>query len=107
MSGNHDWFFHLPGEPNDRIRQKVIQRIGLQNPVSPFPHHAGESDVIQSIFNKHKVTARHGDIYDPFNYFKKKGRNYSCLGDALVVELFNPIPDLIKTKLGNQLPSEF
>ncbi|HBX71171.1 MAG TPA: hypothetical protein DEH25_17800 [Chloroflexi bacterium] len=107
MNGNHDWYFHLPGPDYDRIRGKVIQQMGLKNPATPFPHDASESKVIQSIFNQHKVTARHGDIYDPFNYVKRKGRNYSSLGDAIVVELFNPIPGLIKAKLGNQLPDEF
>jgi UDP-2,3-diacylglucosamine pyrophosphatase LpxH len=107
MNGNHDWFFHLPGDPYDRIRQKVIKHMGLQNPKSAFPHDASESKVIQSIFDKHGVTARHGDIYDPFNYVEEKGRNFSCLGDALVVEMFNQIPRLIETELSDQLPKGF
>lgn len=107
MCGNHDWYFHLPGSEYDQIREKVIKHMGLRNPKSPFPHDSSESNVIQSIFDNHKVTARHGDIYDPFNYVKEKGRNYSCLGDALVVELFNPIPQLVQAKLGSQLPQEF
>ncbi|MFC1996743.1 hypothetical protein ACFLXI_03935 [Chloroflexota bacterium] len=107
MNGNHDWFFHLPGEPYDRIREKVIKHLGLQNPKSPFAHDSIESKVIQSIFDKHSVTARHGDIYDPFNYVEDKGRDYSCLGDALVVEMFNKIPVLIKAELGDQLPEKF
>jgi len=107
MNGNHDWFFHVPGQPYDRIREKVIRHMGLRNPKSPFPHDSNESNILQSIFDKHCVTARHGDIYDPFNYVEDEGRNYSCLGDALVVELFNPIPKLFEAALGNQVPKEF
>jgi hypothetical protein len=43
MNGNHDWFFHLPGPNFDRIRQKVIQQMGLCNPPGPFPHQPSES----------------------------------------------------------------
>jgi len=107
MNGNHDWFLHLPGASFDRIRKKVIDSMGLKNPVTPFPHEPGESPTIQSIFAQHQVFARHGDIFDPFNYVKEKGRNYSCLGDALVVELFNPFPVAIDAELGNKLPKEF
>jgi len=107
MNGNHDWLFHVPGTSFDQIRQKVIDNLGLKNPASPFPHDPSESPLIQSVFEQHLVFARHGDIFDPFNFVKKKGRNYSCLGDALVVELFNPLPGAIKSELGDQLPRAF
>ena len=107
MNGNHDWYFHLPGAKFDSIRQKVIDNMGLRNSSSPFPHDPSDSATIQSIFAQHQVYARHGDIFDPFNYVKEKGRNYSCLGDALVIELFNPFPPTIESELGDKLPKEF
>lgn len=79
MNGNHDWYFHLPGANFDSIRQKVIDRLGLRNSVSSFPHDPSESTTIQSIFAQHQVYARHGDIFDPFSDVKEKGRNYACL----------------------------
>ena len=107
MNGNHDWLFHPPGDNFDRIRKKVIDNLGLRNPASPFPHEPSESPTIQSIFNQHQVFGRHGDIFDPFNYVKKKGRNYSCLGDVLLIELINLFPGAIEAQLSNQLPREF
>jgi UDP-2,3-diacylglucosamine pyrophosphatase LpxH len=106
MNGNHDWFFHLPGPNFDRIRQKVIQQMGLCNPPGPFPHQPSESWLIQSILSQHNVFARHGDIYDPFNFVRNKGRDFSCLGDALLVELFNQLPLKIEAELGDKLPAE-
>ena len=41
MTGNHDWYYHLPGEAFDRIRRELIEAMGLSNPPTPFPawHH--------------------------------------------------------------------
>jgi hypothetical protein len=38
MIGNHDWYYHIPGQTFDRIRQGIIQALGLVNPNSPFPY---------------------------------------------------------------------
>jgi UDP-2,3-diacylglucosamine pyrophosphatase LpxH len=86
LVGNHDWFFHLPGEPYNKIRQTIVDAMGLVTPANaPFPHDPTESAPIQQIYSDHRVFARHGDIYDPFNY--EGDRNRSSLGDAIVVEL--------------------
>jgi hypothetical protein len=86
MVGNHDWFYHLPGPAYDQIRQVIRNAVGLETPPNPpFPHDPGESTAIQQIFSNHRVFARHGDIYDSFNY--DGDRNRSSLGDAIVVEL--------------------
>jgi UDP-2,3-diacylglucosamine pyrophosphatase LpxH len=86
LVGNHDWFFHLPGEPYNQIRQTIVDAMGLATPANaPFPHDSSESAPIQQIYSDHRVFARHGDIYDPFNY--EGDRNRSSLGDAIVVEL--------------------
>ncbi|MEJ2708210.1 MAG: hypothetical protein P8074_11400 [Anaerolineales bacterium] len=107
MNGNHDWIFHLPGANFDRIRRRVIDQMGLKNSAGPFPHAADESPTIQSTFDQHAVFARHGDIYDPFNFVKEHGRDYSSLGDALVVELFNTFPRAIEEEFKEQLPHKF
>jgi len=45
MVGNHDWFYHLPGEAYDALRQKLVEQIGLANRSDrPFPHDITESD---------------------------------------------------------------
>jgi UDP-2,3-diacylglucosamine pyrophosphatase LpxH len=86
LVGNHDWFFHLPGGPYNQIRQTIVSAMGLATPPNePFPHDPSESVPIQQLYHDHRVFARHGDIYDSFNY--DGDRNRSSLGDAIVVEL--------------------
>jgi hypothetical protein len=63
--------------------------------------------VIQYVLSQHNIFTRHGEINDPFKYVKKKGRNYSCLGDAVLVELINQLPLKIEAELGNRLYREF
>jgi hypothetical protein len=38
MIGNHDRYYHIHGQTFDRIRQGIIQALGLVNPNSPFPY---------------------------------------------------------------------
>jgi UDP-2,3-diacylglucosamine pyrophosphatase LpxH len=86
LVGNHDWFFHLPGDPYDKMRKTIVDAMGLATSATvPFPHDPSESPSIQQIYSDHRVFARHGDIYDAFNY--DGDRNRSSLGDAIVVEL--------------------
>jgi len=42
MIGNHDWYYNIPGQVFDRIRQEIIKALGLANPNSPFPHEVKE-----------------------------------------------------------------
>jgi UDP-2,3-diacylglucosamine pyrophosphatase LpxH len=74
------------------------------SPTEPFPHDPTESPAIEEIYAQHKVFARHGDIFDPFNY--EGDRDESSLGDAIVVELLNRFPSEVKAKLGRELPQE-
>jgi UDP-2,3-diacylglucosamine pyrophosphatase LpxH len=105
LVGNHDWFYHLPGPAYDQIRQRVIDAIGLANPPStPFPHDPSESPAVESVYQEHEVFARHGDIFDEFNY--DGDRNTSSLGDAIVVELLNRFPSEVEAKMKNQLPKD-
>jgi hypothetical protein len=103
LVGNHDWFFHLSGEPYDRIRQTVVEAMGLENSSNmPFPHDPLEWDVIQQIYSDHQVFARHGDIFDPLNY--EGDRNRSSLGDVIVVELVDRFSMTVREKMGDVLP---
>jgi len=103
LVGNHDWFYRLPGPGFDLLRQTIVRHLGLANRHDrPFPHDPHESDEIIEVLRRHKVFARHGDIYDPFNF--EGDRNTSSLGDAIVVELLNRFPTQVEQELGGDLP---
>ena len=104
MVGNHDWFYHLKGEAYNQIRSTVVEAMGLSNdPFLPFAHEPKESEIINTTLKQHNVFARHGDIYDPFNY--EANRDASSLGDVIVIELLNRFPDEIRKQL--DLPLHF
>ncbi len=106
MVGNHDWFFHLKGERYNQIRQSIIDAMGLSNKANePFPHEPDESAELLKILQDHKVLARHGDIYDNFNF--EGNRDKASLGDAVVIELVNRFPELVFQQYGDKLPPEF
>jgi len=107
MVGNHDWYFHLPGEAYDGIRSEVIETLGLANRPTLFPHDPSDSPKLMSIFRQHHVLARHGDIYDSMNYNKEAGRDCATLGDALASEMFTLFPLKVQERLGDQLPEQF
>lgn len=105
--GNHDWYYHLPGEAFDQIRQEIITAMGLCNPPLPFPHDlqrfdpnvawkADEYPDIERLFRGYKVFARHGDSFDMFNFDREKGRNFPTLGDAFTMEVCNRYPEELK-----------
>lgn len=105
MVGNHDWFYHLEGEDYNKIRLSVVEAMGLANdPNKPFAHDPAESELISTVLDTHDVFARHGDIYDPFNY--EGNRDSTSLGDAIVIELLNRFPAEVRRRLGDQLPKE-
>lgn len=105
LVGNHDWFYHLPGASMDAIRQQIVQALGLDNSWNePFPHDPYENDKIMALYEEHRVFARHGDIYDPFNF--ENDRNRSSLGDAIVVELLNRFAAEVERELGAVLPRD-
>lgn len=103
MVGNHDWLLHLPGADYDRLRQLVAGRMGLASPAEqPFAHEPAEDPTLLQVLRRHKVFARHGDIFDPFNY--EGDRNQSSLGDAIVIELLNQFALEVARHLGDDLP---
>ena len=103
MVGNHDWFYHLPDASYNPLRQNVVQAIGLANDYKAgFPHDPEESAELAQVLREHKVSARHGDIYDSFNF--AEDRDESSLGDCIVVELLNRFPLEINDLMGTELP---
>lgn len=105
LVGNHDWFYHLKGPDYDQIRQQIIDAMGLSNAAQePFPHDPAESPTLQSLFEQHRIFARHGDIYDSYNY--EGNRDASSLGDAVVVDLLNRFSVEVREQLGHDLPPE-
>jgi len=104
LVGNHDWYYHIPGQAFDQIRQEIIQAMGLANPKSPFPHEVKDSQTLQRLFTNYKIYAQHGDMYDSFNYCRDRGRNAATLGDAFAVEVLNRFPVVAQQRLGRELP---
>jgi UDP-2,3-diacylglucosamine pyrophosphatase LpxH len=103
MVGNHDWFFHLPGTGYNRLRQLVANSMGLASPADqPFPHEPAESNSLLEALRRHKIFARHGDVFDPFNY--EGDRNQSSLGDAIVIELLSRFAQEVARELKDDLP---
>ena len=104
MVGNHDWFYHLPGQAFNEIRQEIIDAFGLANENTCFPHEIEEIPALAALLDEYKVYARHGDIFDAFNYDKNKGRRFSSLGDMFTVEVTNRYPVEVVKQLGDELP---
>ena len=107
MVGNHDWYYHLPGQAFDSIRQEIVDSLGLSNPVGPFPHELHESEDLQKLLGGYLVYAQHGDLYDTFNYDKDKGRDASTLGDAFAVQIINRFPVEAERRMKDDLPPGF
>ncbi|HEX3655682.1 MAG TPA: hypothetical protein VHV55_07755 [Pirellulales bacterium] len=102
--GNHDWFFHVASNRYDPIRDAIIRQLGLANaPGTAFPHDPSEVGPLLDIMRRHRVFARHGDIFDPFNF--EGDRSASSLGDAIVIELLNRFPAEVQKRLGDEVPA--
>ena len=106
MVGNHDWFYHLPGEAYDKIRRSIIQKLGLAHEdTGPFPYYQSENDKLNKLVEDHNAYIHHGDKYDNFNF--SGNRDKSSFGDAVVVELVNSFYDLAHKDMADSLPAEF
>ena len=106
MTGNHDWYYHLKGPAFDAIRNEMIHRMGLSNPLNtPFPFEAEESPELKELFERHKVYARHGDIYDRFNYDRDAGRDHGTIGDAFTMDVCNRYPVEVSKRYRDRLPA--
>ncbi|MGQ9574444.1 MAG: hypothetical protein ACUVUC_03935 [Thermoguttaceae bacterium] len=104
MVGNHDWFYHLGNARFTPLRQKIVRQMGLSNrPDQPFPHDFTESEELLQVLRRHKVAARHGDLFDPLNF--EGDRCASSLGDAIVIELVNRFAAEVHNQLAEELPA--
>lgn len=105
MVGNHDWYYHLPGEGFEKIRERMRAVMGLANEPGPFPHEAEESARLFNLLRSHRTYARHGDKFDSFNYEEAQGRDAATLGDAIVVELVNRFPQEVRAQVADLPPA--
>ena len=104
MVGNHDWLYHLAGHPYDALREQIIRHLGLAGSASsPFAHDITENEELLHVMRRHRVTARHGDLFDPFNY--EGDRDTSSLGDAIVIELVSRFVARVQAEMFDELPA--
>ncbi len=104
MVGNHDWFYHLRDPRFTPLRQKIARQMGLANPAEqPFPHDFAESEELLQVMRRHRVCARHGDIFDPVSFDGDRGAG--SLGDVLVLDLVNRFAAEIEGPLAQELPA--
>jgi hypothetical protein len=86
------------------IRQKVAHQMGLSNPLDqPFPHDPLESESILETFRRHRVIARHGDVFDPLHF--TEDRSTSSLGDAIVVQMISRFGTEVQRELQRDAPT--
>jgi UDP-2,3-diacylglucosamine pyrophosphatase LpxH len=107
MVGNHDWFYHLPGDAYHPIRQALIESMSLQNPPAPFPYEPHEWEALVRLFEENRIFARHGDKYDKWSYNPEYGRDAATIGDALSIDLITRFPEEVEKNLGDSLPGSF
>lgn len=102
LVGNHDWFYHLADVELTPIRKRIVEGLSLATPADlPFPHMIDEAGgQLQDLLLAHRLYVQHGDIYDSFNYEQQHGRDYSSLGDCIVIELLNRFPHEVQRSLG-------
>lgn len=88
--GNHDWLINRYPE----TRTQIAEFLGMNNPEqyerNPF--------LTEGFWEDYRTFARHGDIYDPFNF--EGNRDASSLGDAIVIDLINRFPKAVENDIG-------
>ena len=103
MVGNHDWLLHLRGSQYDVIRHKVAHHLGMVTPHNkPFAHESCESDELHEALRRHRVLARHGDIFDPLSF--ADDRDAASLCDAISIELVGNFLSHIEDQIAAELP---
>jgi UDP-2,3-diacylglucosamine pyrophosphatase LpxH len=85
--GNHDWLINR--YQSCRKMVSACLNIAETGDDALFP--------TELLDNKYRVLARHGDIYDKFNYMGT--RDASSIGDAIVIELLNRYPREVGQRL--------
>lgn len=90
IPGNHDWLVNRYG----KTRTQVAAFLDMQDP----EQYENESFSTGKLWEDYKVFARHGDVYDPFNF--DGDRDASSLGDAIVIDLVNRFPLDVQNAIG-------
>ncbi|MCA9162958.1 MAG: hypothetical protein KDA62_08255 [Planctomycetales bacterium] len=104
MVGNHDWMLRQRGAEYDAIRRKISQYFGLAHDGrQPFAHEPAEAGTLQEALRRHRVFARHGDVFDPLSFHQD--RNESSVSDLLVIELTSHFLADVEQQLGEHLPA--
>lgn len=88
--GNHDWLINRYAD----TRQAIAQFLGMEHP----EQYASQRFPTEGFWAKYRTFARHGDMYDPFNY--DGDRDASSLGDAIVIDLINRFPEQVRNRIG-------
>jgi hypothetical protein len=102
--GNRDWPLHLAGPQYDLIRHKVTHHLGLVTPYNrPLPHDAAECEHLQEALRRHRVLARHGDIFDPLSF--GDDRDAASLSDVLAIELIARFLQHVESELADEIPA--
>ncbi len=90
ITGNHDWLINRYSS----TRMQVAKFLGMDD----HKQYEEKRFPLEGFWSDYNVFARHGDIYDPFNY--DGDRDASSLGDAIVIDLINKFPDAVKNDIG-------
>lgn len=88
--GNHDWLVNRYPE----TRTKTARFLGIDKP----GQYKNKIFDTEGFWTDYRVFARHGDIYDPFNF--DEDRDASSLGDAIVIDLINKFPREVENAIG-------
>lgn len=103
LVGNHDWLLHLRGRDYDALREAIVRRMGLAaKGNAPLAHDPAEDPALAEALRRHRVIARHGDVFDPIHF--AGDRAASSLGDALVIELIGRFSSRVEQELSDDLP---
>ena len=94
--GNHDWLINRYSE----TRVQIAEFVGMNDPKK----YNDSKFLLEEFWSDYSVFARHGDIYDKFNY--DDDRDASSLGDAIVIDLINKFPEAVENKLGSATAPE-
>jgi len=104
MVGDSDWPLHLAGPEMDLVRASICQAFGLTNPPNAiFPHEAHEYTDLQYVMRQHRVSARHGDIYDPLCFARHRDR--AAFSNIFEVEGLMRFRFELQSRLGDKIPA--
>jgi len=103
MVGNRDWLMHSAGSDYDLLRRKVARHLGLAGSAGGvWPHDPSESGELLEVLRRHRVVARHGDVFDPISF--SAHRDESSIGDALLIELLGRFHLSLAHELAGEVP---